>query len=69
MALSKEAVQAVTHDILSHVGDQMSELWSVLDDLLWDHHEPYQYLAEDERAAWRAAVEAELNGGYEPQPA
>lgn len=56
----------MVEDVLSHVGDQMGQLWSAIDDLLWDHHEPYHELSADEQKAWREAVEAELNGGYEP---
>ena len=64
----KATVQAVVADVLAHVGsDQMSELWSAIGDLLWDHYEPYQHLPEQEQKAWREAFEAELNGGYEPE--
>lgn len=64
----KATVQAVLADVLAHVGsDQMSELWSAIGDLLWAHYEPYQHLPEQEQKAWRAAFEAELNGGYEPE--
>ncbi|GHE33443.1 hypothetical protein GCM10017673_40490 [Streptosporangium violaceochromogenes] len=65
-APDKETVQAVVEDILSRVGDQMGELRNAIDDLLWDHHEPYHELSADEQKAWREAFEAELNGGYEP---
>ncbi|MER6830904.1 hypothetical protein ABT352_33260 [Streptosporangium sp. NPDC000563] len=65
----KETVQAVVADVLAHAGAQMDELWLAIDDLLWDHYEPYHALPADQQKAWREAFEAELNGGYEPTTA
>lgn len=66
-APDKHEVQAVVANVLSHVGDQMGELYDAIGDLLWDHYEPYSAMAEGEQRAWRDAFEAELVGGYEGQ--
>ena len=59
-------VKAVVADVLAAIGTEtMSQCWDAIDDLLWDHYEPYQHLPAAERAAWQAAFRAELEGGYE----
>lgn len=54
----------VAYDIVNAVGtDQMSELYGALDDLIWDHYEPYQAMNDDERAMFREAVKDAIEEG------
>lgn len=59
-------VKTVVAEVLAAIGTEtMSQRWDAIDDLLWDHHEPYHLLPADERETWQAAFRAELDGGYE----
>lgn len=59
-------VQAVTQEILAEVGSEMmSQCWSAIPDLLWDHYDPYQRLPKAHQEAWQQAFKDELEGGYE----
>jgi len=59
-------VKAVVAEVLADIGTEtMSQCWGAIDDLLWDHYEPYNKLSASEREAWQAAFRAELEGGYD----
>lgn len=59
-------VKTVVSEVLGAIGTEtMSQCWDAIDDLLWDHHPPYQHLSMADRQAWQAAFRAELEGGYE----
>lgn len=60
------AVREIAQSIRSEVGDLMSELFSALDDLIWDHYQLYQQMPPEQRAIWQEAVRAELQEGYNP---
>lgn len=59
-------VKTVVAEVITAIGTEtMSQCWDAIDDLLWDHHEPYQHLPAEQREAWQAAFRADLEGGYE----
>ena len=57
-------VAQVVAEVLAAIGtEQMSQSWDAIDDLLWDHYEPYQDMSPEDQAAWRDAFRAELERG------
>lgn len=59
-------VDRVAIEILTAVGiDQMGDLYDALDDLIWDHYEPFQTMTDGEKAMWREAVRDAIEDGGE----
>lgn len=58
------AAAKVAYAIVTAVGtDQMSESYDALDDLIWDHYEPFRTMNDNEKALWREAVREAIEDG------